>query len=576
MSIPSMPVWRLTVVSPSDVAAEKACIHGIVLELNRQLEKSKTPAQIRVYEFESDVPAGLHKDGPQGLADKYLPLEECDYVIGIFWKRFGTPTLDSLSGTEHELRKARRAFEKRGAPDVLLYFKTEPFLPTSLDEIDQYRQVMAFKEEFSHVGRYRPFRDIQDFKAIVSGDLWTSIHGNTRLKPASTLAPTQLETSEAPLMSVSTTSLMLRDRGITELLPEIQISLTSSNKSVPSLPSKFDFLIAFNTNFTGQLQPGQHNVVLLRLTYSDGNTLLVPAEMTGLNTVRINSVVVNFLPGISSQTFKIGNLRVNASAIGTGGLVFATVVLLDAQGEMLSSSVVECGSIASSLDVVVHPTSGSSFGSIDSPILMQRALLRDSAKIPDVVTVPELSFRISFTEGFAGVFRSREGESDNPYQWVTHGTRLRAAFLVPSGFEIFVTVYSMGIGDADLISLNGGARLVSAGGSESRRFWNNPLYADDARLAIQRLPKDEASGSVVAVWEWSGNMSTDRTCRRATFGVVVAANDNPGRGFITLNGDLGPISAVIVPASDPIPRFVPAGHTIIAAGLEPPKNLVSD
>jgi hypothetical protein len=47
------------------------------------------------------------------LIDQAMRIEDADVVVGIFWKRFGTPTLDAGSGTEHELR---HAFS--GSPDV--------------------------------------------------------------------------------------------------------------------------------------------------------------------------------------------------------------------------------------------------------------------------------------------------------------------------------------------------------------------------------------------------------------------------------------------------------------------------
>jgi len=32
-----------------------------------------------------------------------MQIADSDVVVGIFWKRFGTPTRDAQSGTEHEL-----------------------------------------------------------------------------------------------------------------------------------------------------------------------------------------------------------------------------------------------------------------------------------------------------------------------------------------------------------------------------------------------------------------------------------------------------------------------------------------
>jgi hypothetical protein len=556
-----MKIWRITLVSPSDVAAEKATISSIILELNRRFEGSRIPVQLKTYQFETDVPPGLHGKGPQGLADKYLPIEDSEYVIGIFWKRFGTPTLGSKSGTEHELNKACQAFTEKGKPDVMLYFKIEPFWPETPEETDQCKQVMLFKKEFS--GVYRTFNDIQSFKEMISGDLWQSI--NDRL--SSDLPEDDGIRPEKLMSAVCIGPIKLRDRGITELISPIEIQLSSpSNPKALQAQSRYSFLISFNTNFTGQLQPCLKNIVLLRLTYSDGNTVLVPAEMIGPSEIKLTSVLIDFPVGVTTQTLTIGNLRVNASALGTGGRVFANIVLLNSSGKQLDSAIVECGSIVSSLAVGVSAGMTSSY--IKSPISLVRSQLHSSAGVSDYESKKNLTFYLSFAEASADVFRSRERESDSLYQWVTQGTRLQATFVLIPGTSLFVTIYSLEVGVSGLTSHAGGARLIASGGPESRRLWNNPFSTTDKNVAIQRLQVQEDSGTAVAVWEWFGTAASEDQLRRATFGIMVAIEEESGFGVISVTGDLGPISTVITAASDPIPRFVPAGSIIEALIVE--------
>lgn len=240
-----MDIWRITVVSPFDVSAEKETVSGVILELNRRFESSETAVQLKLYEFSTDVPAGLHRDGPQGLADMYLPFESCEYVIGIFWKRFGTPTLGAMSGTEHELRTARDLFGKSGKPDVLLYFKEEPFWPNTVEEVDQIRQVMELRNEFSQSSRYQVFRDIQTFKELLSGDLSRKVQNKLRASSTST---------SANISSVTIKSSVLRASGITELISELEIKITIPSSGVEATAKAvYSLGIAFNTNFTGQL-----------------------------------------------------------------------------------------------------------------------------------------------------------------------------------------------------------------------------------------------------------------------------------------------------------------------------------
>ena len=74
------------------------------------------PAVGSVWRWETDARPGRHLEGPQGLIDERMEIGDADVVIGIFWKRFGTPTADAASGTEHELRRAWAAWREHGRP----------------------------------------------------------------------------------------------------------------------------------------------------------------------------------------------------------------------------------------------------------------------------------------------------------------------------------------------------------------------------------------------------------------------------------------------------------------------------
>src|SRR5450755_4147349 len=101
-------VVRVVVVSPGDVAAERKAVVSVVDELNRRVAADKG-CRLSVWRWETDARPGLHLEGPQGLIDERMQIADSDVVIGIFWKRFGTPTGDAQSGTEHELRKSLRS-----------------------------------------------------------------------------------------------------------------------------------------------------------------------------------------------------------------------------------------------------------------------------------------------------------------------------------------------------------------------------------------------------------------------------------------------------------------------------------
>lgn len=57
------------------------------------------------------LPVGLLHPGD--LAE-VLRIVACNLLIGIFWKRFRTPTQEAQSGTAHALLTADQAWQERG------------------------------------------------------------------------------------------------------------------------------------------------------------------------------------------------------------------------------------------------------------------------------------------------------------------------------------------------------------------------------------------------------------------------------------------------------------------------------
>src|SRR4051812_5319979 len=114
---------RVVIVSPSDVAAERGVAQRVVDELNRVVAPY-SGCRLSLWRWETNARPGVHSDGPQGLIDGVMDIQNVDVVVGVFWTRFGTPTGTADSGTEHELRRAWAAWKDRARPDVMVYFCT--------------------------------------------------------------------------------------------------------------------------------------------------------------------------------------------------------------------------------------------------------------------------------------------------------------------------------------------------------------------------------------------------------------------------------------------------------------------
>jgi tetratricopeptide (TPR) repeat protein len=138
-------IMRVVMVSPSDVVRERDVAQTVVDELNGGLA-AELGCRLWLWRWEVDARPGMHPEGPQGLIDELMDIKDADAVVGVFWKRFGAPTGEASSGTEHELRRAWAAWQDQGRPEVLVYFCTRAYSPKTPDELAQWQRVLEFQQ----------------------------------------------------------------------------------------------------------------------------------------------------------------------------------------------------------------------------------------------------------------------------------------------------------------------------------------------------------------------------------------------------------------------------------------------
>jgi hypothetical protein len=173
-------VLRIVVASPSDVKAERDLLPNVIEELNRSVAADRE-LRLELSRWETDAYPGFHPEGPQGLIDPIIQITDCDLLIGIFWKKFGTPTADGQTGTEHEINLAINAWKEKGSPQVFVYFSQKPYSPQSTSEGVQWTQVLGFREKFHAEGLWWPYNDEKHFEYIVRNHLNNFIRSKFKL-----------------------------------------------------------------------------------------------------------------------------------------------------------------------------------------------------------------------------------------------------------------------------------------------------------------------------------------------------------------------------------------------------------
>ena len=187
-------VVRIVLCSPGDVKDERQVMESVIDELNDDIA-DELNATLELSRWETDAHPGFHPEGPQGLIDPILNIEESDVVLGIFWNRFGTPTQDARSGTEHELRKAIECHRERKRPQVMIYFKEKPYSPRTREECNQKGLVIEFREEFPPEGLYWTFTEVLEFQRLARQHLTRYlrflIRGDAEVSASGTREPSE-------------------------------------------------------------------------------------------------------------------------------------------------------------------------------------------------------------------------------------------------------------------------------------------------------------------------------------------------------------------------------------------------
>jgi pyrimidine deaminase RibD-like protein len=159
-------VLRIVIASPSDVTPERNMVLIVLEEINKSLAVDRG-LRLEAVRWETDTYPGFHLEGPQSLIDPILQIEDCDVVVGIFWKRFGTPTPSTGSGTAHELRRAYEGWKARGQPHVMVYFNQKSYTPQSKEETDQWGQVLEFRKAFPKEGLWWSYKGKAEFEKLL-------------------------------------------------------------------------------------------------------------------------------------------------------------------------------------------------------------------------------------------------------------------------------------------------------------------------------------------------------------------------------------------------------------------------
>jgi len=155
--MPQNPIiFNLVRCGPGDVARELKKAGEIVDEWNSS-QGLDSNFFVRHAHWSTDAAPDM-SDRPQAVINRQL-IDKADLIVAVFWKRFGTPTGLSASGTQEEVERAIKQGKR-----VLLYFSD---IEDTQDCNDSQK---ALLEKFRHSqlvkGFFRQFRSRAEFEKL--------------------------------------------------------------------------------------------------------------------------------------------------------------------------------------------------------------------------------------------------------------------------------------------------------------------------------------------------------------------------------------------------------------------------
>jgi hypothetical protein len=165
---------KVFVASPSDVAEEREALARLVRDINDVLAflAPNTGLSLELVRYETHSYPDIGQ--AQEVINRQIPLDY-DIFIGVMWRRVGTRTANSPSGTIEEFRRACEKRSHSHLPRIMFYFCEQPIPVPDAAELEQLQEVVKFRDELAKIGFTWTYPSHTDFAEHVRGGLLRAI-----------------------------------------------------------------------------------------------------------------------------------------------------------------------------------------------------------------------------------------------------------------------------------------------------------------------------------------------------------------------------------------------------------------
>jgi hypothetical protein len=178
-------VLKVFLASPIDVIEEREALVRLVRDINDVLVflAPETRLSLELVRFETHSFPDIGQ--AQEVINRQIPIDY-DIFIGVMWRRCGTRTATSASGTVEEFRRACEKRSKGHLPRIMFYFCEQLIPVPDAAELEQLREVVNFRDELAKIGFTWTYPSHADFAEHVRGGLLRAIRDILREESRST------------------------------------------------------------------------------------------------------------------------------------------------------------------------------------------------------------------------------------------------------------------------------------------------------------------------------------------------------------------------------------------------------
>jgi len=194
-------VLRVFLASPGDLVEEREALARLVRDINDVLAFLAPESRLSIELVRYETHAYPDIGQAQEVINRQIPIDY-DIFIGVMWRRCGTKTAHSPSGTIEEFRRAVDKRRTGQLPRIMFYFCEQLIPIPDTAELEQLKEVVAFREELAKIGFTETYPSHQDFAEHVRGGLLRAIrdilHEESRgpEPTAAALAPPTVDSGE--------------------------------------------------------------------------------------------------------------------------------------------------------------------------------------------------------------------------------------------------------------------------------------------------------------------------------------------------------------------------------------------